>query len=773
MSAMGRIVRSGVGRRRVQAVVIGLATMMAVTASVLGGSLLVASSETFDRAFTEQRGAHLSARFATRPDVPSISGVTATAGPFPVATAAPKAQGLGGGPLTLVGRASPDGPVDAVTLTAGRWVAGAGEVVLSADGPGGQRLLDKQISFPDLPGSPALTVVGVARSISRTADAWVDPAALTSPAGYQVLFRLAAPEQVDAAVDAVTAAMGEPVGTQSWLSVKREVARETAVFVPFLVAFGVLGLVMSVLIVGNVVAGAVGSGTRRIGILKALGFTPGQVVWAYVAQALIPAAVGTALGVVAGNVLAVPIMAETSEVYGTTVTAVNPWVDGAVVLGALGVVALTALASAARAGRLRTVDAIAVGRTPRPGRGRWAARLATRLPVSRPVGLGLVRPFARPGRALALVAAVVFGTTAVTFAVGLASSLGAVQTARAPDSADVVIGGAGGPAGQGPVIAPEGQGPVPSPEGALKPGTDRAAVTSAIDSQPGTLAYYGLGRTRMTLPGVTASVTGLGFAGDTSRSGYQLISGTWFDSPGQAVVPTPFLTAAGKRVGDTVTLEDKGTSVTLRIVGEVFDTRNDGMQVLADAASFADLLPTSYHITIEPGTDPATYLDGLNAALKPLGVQARSGRDTGYSDMLVLIGGLTALLTLMLVAVAGLGVLNSVVLDTRERVRDLGVHRALGMTPGQTVLMVLASVVVTGLVGGAVGVPAGVALHEAILPAMGESAGTGLPVSAYAVYHPVELGLFVLGGLLIAVLGALLPAGWAARTRTATALRAE
>ena len=38
---------------------------------------------------------------------------------------------------------------------------------------------------------------------------------------------------------------------------------------------------MSVLIVGNVVAGSVGAALRRIGILKALGFTPGQVVRAY------------------------------------------------------------------------------------------------------------------------------------------------------------------------------------------------------------------------------------------------------------------------------------------------------------------------------------------------------------------------------------------------------------------------------------------------------------------------------------------------------------
>ncbi|WP_327733052.1 FtsX-like permease family protein [Streptomyces nojiriensis] len=51
---------------------------------------------------------------------------------------------------------------------------------------------------------------------------------------------------------------------------------------------------MSVLIVGNVVASSVNMGTRRIGILKAVGFTPAQVVRAYVGRALIPAAVGTA-----------------------------------------------------------------------------------------------------------------------------------------------------------------------------------------------------------------------------------------------------------------------------------------------------------------------------------------------------------------------------------------------------------------------------------------------------------------------------------------------
>ena len=42
-----------------------------------------------------------------------------------------------------------------------------------------------------------------------------------------------------------------------------------------------------------------------------------------------------------------------------------------------------------------------------------------------------------------------------------------------------------------------------------------------------------------------------------------------------------------------------------------------------------------------------------------------------------------------------------------------------------------------------------------------------------ALFQPAELVLLALSGVVIAVAGALIPAGWAARTRTASALRAE
>ncbi|MFJ5304946.1 hypothetical protein [Streptomyces sp. NPDC088350] len=245
--------------------------------------------------------------------------------------------------------------------------------------------------------------------------------------------------------------------------------------------------------------------------------------------------------------------------------------------------------------------------TPPAGRGRRAARLAARLPLSRPVGLGPARPFARPARTVAMVVAVLFGVAAVTFATGLSSSLAAV-----------------------------------------------------IAAQPGTRAYYGSASTEIAVSGMSGAVTATAFEGDASWGGFTMVGGRWFTKAGEAVVPSTILTATGTKVGDTVTLTVRGKAVGVRIVGEVFDTSNDGRTVFTDAATLKsaapDLKSTTQYVDLKPGTDPDAYVTALDAELKPLGVSATSARYASGSDAAALLDSLTALLTLLLVCVAALGV---------------------------------------------------------------------------------------------------------------------
>lgn len=784
MSALGRVVRAGVGRRRVQTVVMALTTLISVAASVLAVGLLVASRAPFDRSFASQRGAHLTALFdgvgagrlaATK----NASGVTAAAGPFQTVTAAPKVEsgqlpGIRLPDMTVAGRSSAAGPVDDITIVDGHWPTGDGQIVLGTEGPSMD--LGAKLSFLSLPGKPTLTVVGHAQSVTDTADAWVTPhqaTTMSTARTYEMLYRFdkaGTTGRMTENLQAIEAAVphGSVTGTESWLTAKQRSAENTKAFIPFVAAFGILGLVLSVLIIVIVVSGAVSSATRRLGILKSLGFTPSQVGRAYMAQAVIPAVVGACIGVVMGNLLAIPALHDVEVGYGSAAAHVPLWVDIAVPVAVLLLVAIAALAPAVRAGRLRTADVIAVGRTPKPARGRLIRHFTGRLPLPRPISLGLANPFARPARSAIMTGAVALAAITVTLGVGLTLSLNAVEHGRELESSGAVVVHVGGGAALKP--GPAGTGPVAVGR------ADPTRVAQAIAKQPGTQAFYGTYQTQMQVSGIAGSTPVVGYSGDSSWATHQMVTGHWLTGPGQAVVTSRFLSAAGVKVGDTVTLSVGGKHTTVRIVGEAFFLSDEAMDLLTDTSSLTPLglnpKPGEFNIELRSGTSVGSYLNSLNSELQPIGAVAEPN-STGNSAVIAAMDALIGILTLMLVAVAALGVLNTVVLETRERVHDLGVFKALGMVPRQTVAMVLISVAGLGLLAGAIGVPVGVLVHQFVIEQMGDSIGVHVApaeIGVYALLTSVALGL---GGLVIAVVGALAPAGWAANTRTATALRAE
>ncbi|MFF7867534.1 ABC transporter permease [Streptomyces qaidamensis] len=800
--ALGRVVRSGVGRRRVQTLVIAVATMMAVASAVVAGALMVAAAAPFDDAFKKQQGAHITAQFdpakagtAQLERTKKLAGVTASAGPYASTAFRPVDQsGFRMPTLTVVGRSGTDADVDRVELKSGRWAQKPGEIVIDASFQGPSADIGSTLKTSDTPNAPTLSVVGFAVSVGKSADAWATAAqvealaALGNPLTTQMLYRFdsaSTKQQIlaDRAKLASSVDSGALLGTQSWLDTKRAADQGAAATVPFVMAFGVLGIVMSVIIVSSVISGAVGTSLRRIGILKAIGFTPREVVRAYVAQALIPATVGIALGVVLGNLLAVPLLADTESVYGNVSLSVAWWVDVAVPAAALLVVGLAALIPARRAGRLNTVEAIAVGRAPRPGRGQWAHRAMGRLPLPRPVTYGLATPFTHPVRALAMLLAVAFGTVAATFAVGLTSSLNEVGKSQDPESRAAVtvttvkLNNIAPPPPPPPVAggAPASPSPVaPNPAGTSKPKVaDPAKVRAAVKSEAGLESYYGKLQTEVAVAGVSGAVEASLYEGDSRSGSYEMLSGHWITGKGQVVVPTRFLERTSTKVGDTVRMTFEKESADLRIVGESFDTSGNELEVHADMANFPSAQPDTFLVDVKSGVAADEFARKLAAVVQPMGGDATTVVESEQSGVILIMDAMAVLLTLMLIAVAGLGVLNSVVLDTRERVHDLGVCKAIGMSPRQTVSLVLASVSAIGVVGGLLGVPAGYLLHGVVMPVMGRAVGTGMPSPVLDVYGPVELLLLGLGGVVLAMLGAMIPAGWAARTRTATALRTE
>ena len=357
-----RTATGGMLRHKVQAVVIGMVLLISTASATLGFALLAANDGPFQQAFNAQDGAHLSVTVnPARADVAQLAstrtlhGVTALAGPFGEATVQSQWGGQPFGQLTLVERASPGGPVDDVVLNAGHWVTGPDQIVLNGPPGGGGPGVGSTITVTGLPHAVTLTVVGFASSITNTADGWVAPAEVAdiqppgAPASAQLLYRFASAgtaAQIRADLAEVTGALppGTVTGAGSWLAAESQNTGNGAIMEPFVVAFALIGLVMAVLIVANVVSGAVAAGYYRIGVLKSIGLTPAQVVVAYLSRVGAPALAGCVLGVVAGNLLAIPVLHQSADAYGVGSQQVPWWAS----VLAPAAIACTALSRPAR-----------------------------------------------------------------------------------------------------------------------------------------------------------------------------------------------------------------------------------------------------------------------------------------------------------------------------------------------------------------------------------------------------------------------------------------
>ncbi len=337
--------------------------------------------------------------------------------------------------------------------------------------------------------------------------------------------------EVTADIAAVRAALppGSLLSAQSYLTVKLQATGSIAPSVPFIVAFGLIGLVMSVLIVANVVSGAVAAGTRRIGVLKSIGFSPGQVVAAYLIQVAVPALAGCVAGVLAGNLLSVPLLGQTAQVYGVGALAVPFWVDLAVPLAMLALTGAAALAPAVRAARLSAVQAIATGRAPRAVRRLRGAPAARPRPAAAPAGDAragrAVRP-PGPDRGHAGRHRVRRGRGDVRGGPGhLPGPRRGRPVARGGRAGTGL--GAGTRADRGRNRA-ERSGPEPRRRPMPSLAAQERTVQTALRAQPGTLRDVAEADDEISVLGLADRLSLTAFGGDASWTGYALVTGHWY-----------------------------------------------------------------------------------------------------------------------------------------------------------------------------------------------------------------------------------------------------
>ncbi|MBG0562417.1 ABC transporter permease [Actinoplanes aureus] len=772
MNAVWRTARAAVRRRKLQTFVIFLVVLMCTATVTVSLVLLDAASAPFDRAFAEQKGAHAVAAYdpakVTGAQLAAArTGVEAANGPFGQVVLEPDDSPAPGvdGPLTVVGRADPGGAVDQIDLWRGRWPSAPGEIVLDEtpqfDG-WALDMLDAQKTVTA--DGKTFTVVGWAFSMSGSADAWVTPeqVAALNPTGTQMLYRfdgdVSSRSAVDQRLAGVTTGLpgGALLAAQPYLVLKEQAAAQPGTYLPFLATFGVLGLLVAVIIVANVVSGAVISGFRHIGVLKSLGFTPRQVVAVYLTMVSVPAVVGAVPGTVLGAIAARPMLSDTFAGLGFGQdTSARLWVWVVSLLGVPGLVFLAALLPARRAGRLSAAEAISAGSAPRRGRGLRVQRKLSGTRLPRAVSLGLGLPFARPGRTALTMASLLLGVVTVTFATGLSDSIIRVAEVGAQSGGDIGVRANPRPGGQQASTRSDAE-----VERILRgiAGVERVAVA--------------VGR-QVTVLGDSEPILFNFARGEVAEMGYraQLLEGRWMAAADEVVAPSQLLNERNLAIGDRLTAEIDGVRSTYTVVGETVRGFPGPEGLFAHWREFADARPGDffYQVQVTDGTDAEAYAAAVQAADPGLFAWANNGNN----EFAVVVTSFSTVLALLLATVAALGVLNTVALNIQDRRRDLGMLKSIGMTPRQVVTMTVTSMAALGVAGGLIGVPIGMAAHGWVVPLAADSAKVRLPDYVLAVWDPATLALMVFSGVLIAVLGALLPARRAARLTIARVLHNE
>jgi putative ABC transport system permease protein len=760
-------------RRRLQATVIFLTVLFAMAAGTTALTLMSQTRDPYQIAFDKQRGAHLQVAFnaTTVPQLlgntPALLGASASGGPYP----ASNIQFRFGDRkfyVDAVGRENPGGAVEVLSITSGRWPLANDEIVLTRSFSELNKIsVGDRIKVTSVAQTPTLTVVGEAVDIDEgSADlssqrAWMLPAALpalSTPDSSFYLMDYRFPSdptsaQLQASLDRLKASLppGSVSGALNYLLIRSIFNITNQILTGVLVAFSVFALAATIAIVATLVTGIVIAAYREIGIMRAVGFTPYQVVEVFALQIVIPALAACLIGVPAGTLASQPLLANSSHALGLAYTPTfSIGLDLLFLASGLLVVAVAATVPAMRAGLLKPIVAITKASAPRGAGGRLLRQAGARARLPRPVVLGIGDAFARPLRAILTLVTVLLGVATVVVAVGLPRSFELINNSETG-------------AGNYQVVVTRSS---------VYPDSELMRV---LNAQPETARVVAVAGQNVIVPAVGDPVNTRLFRGDSSRLGYMVVAGRWYSAPGEVVAPAGFIHDAHLKIGDSFTGTANGQPLQLRLVGETYDINNLGHSLFMDIVTMASVTPAVepflYDVTLRSGSDVSTYVRRVAAAQPDL-LDVRAS-DTSIIAPVKIIDLVLLVLAGVLALIGVGGVFNTLLLNTRERIRDTATLKALGMSPRQVMAMVATSAALLALVGGLVAMPVGLSLHHLLNDVISSSAGNDTPPVAYAVFNAYELVLIPLLGVGVAIAAALIPGRWAARTNVVEVLHAE
>jgi putative ABC transport system permease protein len=581
------------------------------------------------------------------------------------------------------------------------------------------------------------------RSLFPDKDTW----------SWSLGLRLSDPEKVDdvlAEVESMRSLKFVKSHTD-WHDVKESAIFEGQLASIFLSAFSLFAILATVLIIISVVSSTILSQIKQIGILKALGFTSGQILLLYVGQYTILSLIGTTFGFLLGLELAsVPMQAVTASLNTTFRPPFSFTLLYLVFCIVPGATMLAAFSAAARGSRANIIKSIAIGAEAPTRKMFWGARLAEALGAPVVLVLGLNDIFVRPLRSFLTGLNLTLGVIGIVFGLALTDTIQAFR--ENPALLGIVYD----------AIVTRQQ---------VSDNLSQRLLTKA----PGVEAFYGEIQVKAWAQDEkTFKVRAV--EGNLNAFPFQIIEGRFFQlGTNEAVAGKGLLDWLGVGIGDTITvnLENKdGPEMFWVIVGVYPEPADAGQRLMVNLSSVNRLIksnhPNTYYLKLNPDADIPVIRNFL-APHKKSDLSLVTVGEAIPESVIYLQLAIFALAGI-LIAIAIVNVLIMSLLTAQEKLRVIGILKTIGMTPAQIVQMFNITAGSLGTLAVFVGLPVGLVMTQNLLTLLSNAFGFGrISVSL----DPVRAAALIPFIIVVSVVGSYIPARWAARQFIVQVLRKE
>ena len=245
-------------------------------------------------------------------------------------------------------------------------------------------------------------------------------------------------------------------------------------------------------------------------------------------------------------------------------------------------------------------------------------------------------------------------------------------------------------------------------------------------------------------------------------------------TPGTVLIYKGVADSKDLAVGDELSIEFSRTGTQTFTVGGIYTDNsilNDyAISVQDYQRNFSQQLDSVAFATIAPGVstaEAAGAIDRITATYPNVKVENQAEFKATQADAIDSFLSLVTVLLLMAIVIALFGIVNTLRLSIYERIRELGLLRAVGMSRVQVKRMIRVESVIIAILGALLGVAIGIAFGVAMQQAL-----VGVGVTELAV--PIgQLLVYVLVAAVAGVVAAILPARRAAKLDVLQAISYE